>query len=760
MSDPTTEPVLPLPRIPGSTYRLQFTAAFGFRDAERIIPYLHELGITDMYASPYLKAKQGSLHGYDVVDPRLLNPEIGSEEEYERMVAALHARDMGQLLDIVPNHMGISGGDNRWWMDVLESGPGALHAPYFDINWLPVTPQLSNRVLIPVLGDQYGNVLDRGELRLVLEGGAFFIQYWENRFPLRPRSYSQILEHRLEEFEGEQGATAPHVLELRSIITQIGNLPLYTEVSPRNIAERYREKEIVKRRLHDLREDSPEVREFLDENVRLFNGTPGDTRSFDLLDRLLGDQIFRLAHWRVATEEINYRRFFDINEMAAIHVEYPHVFRGTHSFILRLVREGKVTGLRVDHPDGLYNPTEYFHRLQQACLAELAGIGLDQAEELYRKRVKEDPRYKPMYIVGEKILMPDEKLREDWPIYSTTGYIFSHYLNGLFVEEGNADIFDEIFASFTGERRPFDEILYADKKLIMSTMASEINTLGHYLDMIAEGDRHTRDFTRNSLTTAITEVIAHFPVYRTYITPAGVSEADRGYIESAVARAKERNPGINESIFNFLREVLLLRLPEGHTEETRKQWVDFVMKFQQLTGPFMAKGMEDTSFYVYNRLISLNDVGGNPARFGESLESFHRQNLERCSEWPHSLLASSTHDSKRGEDVRARINVISEFPQEWGELVQRWARLNAPKKRVLEGRKVPSPNAEYFLYQTLVGASPAGPLGNEEYDELRRRVQEALIKGAREAKRNTSWINPNARYEEALTAFVDAVLAR
>ena len=767
-------------RIPVSTYRLQFNYQFTFADAARVVPYLSSLGITDVYSSPYFKAQPGSLHGYDIVDPTALNPEVGAEEDYSAFIDALRTNDMGQILDIVPNHMCITDRDNVWWMDILENGPSSVYADYFDINWVPVKKELTNRVLLPFLGDQYGKVLERQELPLTFENGSFFITYYDHKFPLTPKTYADVLGYRIEELGRTLGAADPAFMELLSIITALNNLPHYTETDEVKTSERYREQEIIKRRLRDLCGGSPEVRAFIGENVTVLNGSRGDRRSFDALDALVGKQPYRLSYWRVATDEINYRRFFDINQIAAVKMEGAAVYRDTHRLIFRLVEEGKVTGFRVDHPDGLYDPAEYFRWLQHDSFLRMnlgnmkrlkedlglpAFAGRPELEakilERYEELLLSDPRFKPFYIVGEKILTKGEKMPGDWPIFSTTGYVFMNSLNGIFIDGGSVEEFDRLYAKFIGSKMLFPEVVYEKKKLMMQvSMSSEIHTLGHYLNEISERDRHTRDFTLNSLTAAIAEVIAFFPVYRTYITASGVSDTDRRYIELAVAKAKRKNPAISGNIYDFLRDVLLLRYPENISDDARKEWFGFVKKFQQVTGPVMAKGLEDTAFYVYNRFISLNEVGGSPDRFGLTLEAFHGQNLERNKHWPHALIATSTHDSKRGEDVRARINVLSEMPGEWRRRVIRWRRFNKKKKPLVEGAPAPDANEEYFFYQTLAGAWPIGGSEAGEFDEFVARVKDYMLKAVREAKVNSSWINANKAHEEALLAFIGAALEK
>ena len=762
--------------VPVATYRLQFNSEFGFEAARRILPYLHDLGISHIYASPYFKAKVGSAHGYDITDHNSLNPEVGTKQEYEAFIAEMKKLGMGQILDIVPNHMCVESSDNLWWFDVLENGPSSPYASFFDIDWDPEKPELKNKVLIPVLGDQYGAVLENAELRLDYHEGAFHLHYYDHTFPIIPKTYLSILSCRLDELAGRLGEDNPHYQELLSIMTALEHLPPYTETDPDQVIERYREKEIVKRRLVTLYRESAEVGEFIDGNVRIFNGVSGDPRSFDQLDELLRQQVFRLSHWRVATEEINYRRFFDINSLGAIRMEDPVVFAECHRMIFDLIGQGAVTGLRIDHIDGLYDPAIYLSRLQYGCYltacrsileqressgkeGERGNDGQDLVEEALAEKYQEilalAPNFKAFYIIGEKILAKGENLPEDWPIFGTTGYGFMNALNGLFVESANSKAFDALYGSFSGCREKFPETEYQKKKLVMqASMSSEVNTLGHYLNTISEMDRQTRDFTLNSLIKALVEVIAFFPVYRTYTNSFEVSERDRQYIDYAVAKARRHNPATNSSIFEFIRDVLQLRFYDRMNEGEKSDWLDFVMRFQQITGPVMAKGVEDTAFYVYTRLVSLNEVGGNPERFGVSLEAFHGQNIERWKSRPLRMLATSTHDAKRGEDLRARINVLSEIPEIWKRAVQRWSRLNRKVKLVVDGRLVPDRNEEYLLYQTLVGAWPRVSL-----DELfRQRIREYMLKAVREAKVNTSWINPDSAYEDALMSFIDKVL--
>jgi (1->4)-alpha-D-glucan 1-alpha-D-glucosylmutase len=526
-----------------------------------------------------------------------------------------------------------------------------------------------------------------------------------------------------------------------------------------------------------LYQDSKPVRRFIDDNIGFLNGVPGDARSFDMLDDLLSSQAYRLSFWRVAAEEINYRRFFDINELASVRVEEPRLFENLHALMFRFIAEGKVTGLRVDHADGLYDPTAYFRNLQARCYLLTRRAILDDIRDdlpatfdsvgegkeflrQYEAELQSNQLFKPFYIVGEKILTRSERMPEEWPLFSTTGYVFLNSVNGIFVDTRNAKAIDDLYARFIAERVNFQETVYEKKKLVMQVaMASEISTLGHYLNRLSERNRHTRHFTLNSLTAALVEIIALFPVYRTYVKGGDVHERDRQYVETAVSKAKRRNPAVSESIYDFIRDVLLQRYHDHLTDAERRTWLDFTMRFQQVTGPVMAKGVEDTAFYVYNRLISLNEVGGSPDRFGTSLETFHGQNIERVKFWPHAMIATSTHDTKRSEDVRARINVLSEIPEEWRQRINYWSRLNRKKKAAIESQRVPGRNEEYLLYQTLVGTWPTTLNDTEEFEIFKQRIKDYMLKAVREAKVNTSWVNPNAMYEDALLYFIDAVMS-
>lgn len=735
------------PRIPLSTYRLQFNRGFTFRDAAKLVPYLASLGVSHCYASPYLRARPGSTHGYDIIDHKKLNPEIGSEEDFQVFVTALREHGMGQILDIVPNHMGVMGSDNAWWLDVLENGRASDYAEYFDIDWDPLKDELQGKVLIPMLGDQYGSVLDSGELKLAFDKvmGEFSISYHEHRFPVNPREYPRILARSLERIDQTAEAQREEFLQFQSLISAFSNLPSGSETSPEKKAERMRDKEIHKRRLATLCAQSPEITQYIESNVREFNGKAGDPSSFNELHELIKTQAYRLAYWRVAADDINYRRFFDINDLAGLRMENAAVFEVTHRFVFELLRTGVVDGLRIDHPDGLYDPAQYFRRLQ--CSLESG-------------KVEENCGYKQLYVVIEKILSGDEQLPKDWPVYGTTGYEFVNLLNGLFVEPTAIGKMDRIYRAFVGHRVNFDNLLYRSKKIVMHTsLASELTVLANLLSRIALANRHTCDFTVNSLREAVSRVVACFPVYRTYISPGHVSETDEAYIEGAVECAQQQSAGNDPSVFEFLRDVLLIRRStEGQAKSYAQAIADFAMKFQQFTSAVMAKGLEDTSFYRYHRLTSLNEVGGDPRRFGVLPETFYKKMQEQVKVWPHTMLDTSTHDTKRAEDVRARVNVLSEMPIIWRKRVRHWRDLNQNKKVLVADVEAPSRNDEYLLYQTLIGAWPLP--GEAETDPpFGKRVQQYMLKAAREAKEKTGWANQNAEYEAALTGFTEAVLA-
>ena len=763
---------------PRATYRVQLNHDFTFDDAARIVPWLARLGVSHLYCSPIFRAAPGSMHGYDVVDFGEINPELGGREGFDRLVEVVHSHDMKIMVDFVPNHMGIENGANAWWQDVLEHGPASPYESYFDIDWTPLTEELRNKVLLPVLGEQYGVVLERGELQLRYDAGAFTVWYWETPLPLAPATYPLLLRPVLERLAAELAAGDLDLLELESVINALERLPELAEgTDPGALDARYREQLVAKRRLAELIDRSAPIRESLDTELAAVNGDVGDPRSFDRLDGLLALQPWRVAFWRVAGEEINYRRFFAINTLAAIRQEEPLVFRATHRLLIELIASGAVDAVRIDHPDGLWDPRGYFHDLQAEAIAAcaLAGQGIapgavheeEHAEMLEAVRAEaralmldgaaERQRW-PLYVLAEKILEHGEALPDEWAIAGTVGYDFAFAATAVFVDTSARQAFDRIFSRFTGDQIRFPELVYRMKHQMMDeAFQSEVMVLATALNRIAEGDRRYRDFTVNNLRAVLEEVMACFPIYRTYTTceAEGVEERDRRYIEEAVAQARRRNPGLDPSLFDFLQDVLLLHTSEEPGAVARfSRRCYFAMKFQQLSGPVMAKGLEDTAFYRHNRLVSLNEVGGDPSRFGIPVEEFHRQNRQRLRRWPQAMVNSSTHDTKRSEDVRARISALSHNPPAWRAAINRWSRLNRKLKRTIDGALAPHRADEYVVYQTLVGTWPLEGIRNTDRAAYSERLQEYMIKVLREAGRFSNWTNPDDTYEEALRAFI------
>ena len=679
---------------PTATYRVQFEKdKMGFQAAAAIVPYLHELGISHLYASPYLKISSNTTNGYAVVDYSQLNPDLGSETDYRAMVEALHGCGMGQILDTVPNHMSATSMENPWWTDVLENGPGSPHAAYFDIDWRPVKEELHNRILLPILGNQYGQVLEAGELKLEYRQGSFFVLYFRLLLPLEPRSYRVILTHELDGLRGVLPADSDELRELESIVTALEHLPELGETAPERVAERQREKEVIKGRLRALTERAPPIAAFVDHNVQELNGDPADPHSYDRLDKLLDAQVYRLSHWKAAADEINYRRFFDINELAAVCMEDAQVFADSHRLVVDRLVHGDVDALRIDHIDGLYDPIEYLRRLQAGYLralgiehyqksletsappsdapaeaAEAAPPPWGAIEPVFLQEVTAltfaDRVHLPLYVLVEKILGPAEALPEEWLVAGTTGYDFLNVLGGLFVEPAGLVELTRLYERFIGERLDFRNVAYHSKQLILHTaMSSELQLLAQRLKRISERHRRSRDFTLNTLRVALREILACFPVYRTYICCGSVPERDRQVLCRATAQAKRRNTTLDPAAFDFVRDVLLLEAPPDVDEAAACERELFVGRFQQVTSPVTAKGIEDTAFYRYFPLASLNEVGGDPLQGGVSIEDFHRHNAARQVHWPRSLLSSTTHDSKRSEDVPARISVLSEIPR-------------------------------------------------------------------------------------------------
>jgi (1->4)-alpha-D-glucan 1-alpha-D-glucosylmutase len=727
--------------IPGATYRLQLTRDFTFDDVSRVAPYLAVLGITHLYFSPYFAARPGSQHGYDITDHNALNPELGGRDGFEHMIAVLADHGLGHIVDFVPNHMGIGRADNTWWLDVLEWGRASPYAGYFDIDWEPTDRHLHNKVLLPFLGGHYGAELEAGKLvpRFDAPSGTYSIWYFEHRFPIAVSHYSDLLRLGLERAStGEEPAPSRVKDAVASLADRFEKL--FAGGDPAQLAERRSEARNLQTQLADLACAEPAVAAMLAVSIAALAGSPEDPESFRPLHRLLERQHYRLAYWRVASDEINYRRFFSINDLAGIRVENPELFAAIHRLVADLFATGKLQGIRIDHIDGLFNPGEYCARLQ----ALIAKPGEARSR----------------YVVIEKILARHERLRADWPVDGTTGYDFIGQLDGLLVDARQEAAATRNYERFIRREADFDELLRDAKHLVMDTMlGSELGVLASDLHRIAQRHWNSRDYTWDGLRWALRAVVAAFPVYRTYVTSHGISAEDRRDIEWAVARARKEWRGLGQEILDFIGAVLTTDFVQRPMDATaRAEVTRFAMKFQQYTGPVMAKGLEDTTFYRYHRLISLNEVGGDPRQFGLSVAAFHRANQERARDWPHAMLATATHDTKRGEDVRARVAVLSEIPGEWAQASSRWVKLNQRHKQELDGRPAPGRNDEYLLYQTLVGALPPDFTAEGVAASFGERLQAYMIKAAREAKERTSWDNPNSDYEAALGPFIAHIL--
>jgi (1->4)-alpha-D-glucan 1-alpha-D-glucosylmutase len=683
-----------------ATYRVQLNAGFNFDEAAGIADYLADLGISHLYCSPYLQAAPGSTHGYDVVDPGRVNAELGGAAGHARLSEALARRGLAQVLDVVPNHMAISSRENLWWWDLLENGPSSRYASYFDVDWDPPESKLRNTVLLPILGDHYGRVLEAGEFRLERQGGSFVLGYGDHQLPVALVSVRSLLASAAERCGSDR---------LAFIAESLGRLPLSTVRDRGSVERRHRDKEVLRQLLERQLQEEPALAAAIDDLVTGLNRNP------DTLDSLLEAQNYRLAYWRTAGSELDYRRFFDINTLVGLCVEDEQVLASTHSLVLRWLGEGVLGGLRIDHPDGLRDPEQYFQRLR--ALAPRA------------------------WIVAEKILEPGERLPQSWPVAGTTGYDFLNCATGLLIDPAGEEPLNEIYSEFTGQSIDY-RMLVREKKhqVLKETLGSDVNRLASLFVSVCERQRRYRDYTRPELREVLREMIACFPVYRTYVRADSglVSEEDQRVINRAVEAAKMFRPDLDSMLFDFFRDLLLLKIP-GSVE------TELVMRFQQLTGPAMAKGVEDTAFYCFNRLVALNEVGGDPGRFGVSVEEFHQACLAAEERWPLTMLCTSTHDTKRSEDVRARLALLSEIPRRWwSEAVARWSARN---ERHRQGG-LPDRNSEYLLYQTLVGAWPI---------DLERAAA-YMEKSSREAKVHTSWTDPRPEYDRALRGFVEGVM--
>jgi (1->4)-alpha-D-glucan 1-alpha-D-glucosylmutase len=733
-------------RVPLSTYRLQFNSSFRFRDAIPILDYLRDLGISHVYASPILSSRHGSGHGYDVTDPASIDQDLGGPEDFASFESALAERGLGLILDIVPNHMAASG-ENHWWMDVLEFGPDSAFSSYFDIDWNSSSRALAGKLLLPFLGAPFGQVLNSGELKISFRDGRFFVNYFDRTFPLSPASYTELLSQCQTDAQMVLDPGSSAALEWQGILAVAQSLLHSNAATAQAAAERRIKFESLRDRLKQLLSSSPAVGACLDRTLERLNGAPGDPPSFVKLEQILGAQHYRLADWQTPSEAINYRRFFSITDLVGVRVEDPAVFDATHELIVRTAQHPACAGFRIDHIDGLRDPLAYLSRLHE----RLARPGTLHGSA-------RDPENAGPYVIVEKILAKDEQLPVEWPVEGTTGYDFMNASARLFVDETRASKLDEIYADWTGLHVDFDDVIYEKKKLVMRTLFGvEMRTLGRELAELARDDRYARELHPSELAEALIEVTACLPVYRTYIQSLDIPESTRQLLASAIDAARTRRSTLPPRYFEFLSDVLLLASPEHVRADQRESRLAFVARWQQFTGSIMAKGVEDTALYVYFPLAALNEVGGDPRVAGEGPAAFHHFVTARQKNWPNSLNATTTHDTKRSEDVRARISVLSEIPERWAECLREWSHINERHAAKFDGTVVPDRNEEYLFYQTLVGA---WPLQEEDWVSLTPRLQDYFIKASREANVRTRWVAPNQSHESALREFVTRTLDR
>ena len=704
--------------IPRATYRLQFGKNFGFADAANLAPYLAQLGISHIYASPYLRARPGSAHGYDIIDHNALNPELGDSAAFEKMLDAFRNNGLKQILDYVPNHMGVGGADNPLWLDVLEFGQESRFAKWFDIDWNPHSGYLDGKVLVPFLGKQYGLILQEGQIELRFDATAGEFSVWlygSHKLPVAPQTYGRIL-------DGDNEELAKLALKFDSLPSQAPAL--------------WERVEQLKKELADLAHSNDAVARSLERALFRFRGAAGDLQSWRLLDGLIQKQHWRPAYFRVAADDINYRRFFNINELAGIRMELPEVFEHSHRLIFSMLRSGELDGLRIDHVDGLYDPGQYLDRLRQTAGPEF-------------------------YLVVEKILQRHEELRSGWQVNGTTGYDFCNILTGLFIDPAAQAPFTRFYQEFTGDYDSFPKIARQAKHTILENeMAGELESLTRIAVRLARQDPTTEDFTQNILRRGLKEIVACFPVYRTYVDRDGAKETDERYIRWAVAQARKNEQELDPTVFDFLQSLLLGRAPQLDCRYLQPELLrHFAMRAQQLSGPVMAKGLEDTALYRYNCFVALNEVGSSPEEFGVSPAAFHQYNQQRAKVWPNAMSATSTHDTKRGEDGRARLAALSLIPDEWITRVNAWSRLLRARRGDVERTGPPDPNDEYLLYQNLVASWPAelksiGCLDGSILRDYTERLVQATTKSLREARLRSNWIAPDTAYEEAMLQYL------
>jgi (1->4)-alpha-D-glucan 1-alpha-D-glucosylmutase len=711
--------------IPVATYRLQLTADFDFDAAAAVAPYLKALGITHLYASPFMKARQGSTHGYDIVDHTKLNPELGGEAGFERLSHALKQHDLGLILDFVPNHVGVHFADNPWWLDVLEWGPASPQAASFDIDWDQLPYRTRGGVLLPIIGSSYGQALEKGEIELRYDPdeGSFSAWYFDHRLPIAPERYSEILRMIVREAGAEDSAVGRDLLALAA----------------RSRGLRYpnrKEAPAFKAELKNIAGGTGIIVRGLD----AYRAGPDRAAQILTLHHLLERQHYRLGHWRLASSDINYRRFFDVNTLAGLRVEDAGTFDALHRLVKTLIAEGKLQGLRLDHIDGLRDPAQYFQRLRRLIRDAQGKVA------------------KPFYVVIEKILGEHETLQDFSGVHGTTGYEWMNVITQVLVDGRGLDPLDEVWRQISNQPPKLEPVLKAAKNRVLETLlTSEFTVLARLLARIASGHYSTRDYSADSLRQALELYVLHFPVYRTYLTSAGSTGYDRTLISETIEKARADWFAADDGIFDFLKDALTMDLIKpGGPAHSPPRVRRFALKVQQFTGPMMAKSLEDTSFYRYHRLLALNEVGGDPSAKALSIDAFHETMKTRAAEWPHGMTATATHDTKRGEDARARLIALTEIPGEWASAVARWKILNAPHLAIKGEMRAPSVTSEYMLYQALLGAWPSG----ERDHSFLERMQAYALKAAREGKQETSWLNPHPAYEAGLQTFLARILDR
>lgn len=798
------------PWAPLATYRLQFNQDFRLADAQTLVSYFSRLGVTHLYASPLLRARQASTHGYDVVDPLAVNPRLGNMADLISLVTELRKLGLGLILDIVPNHMAASI-ENPYWRDVLTYGPNSPFARWFDIDWRLPDPDMWGRVLAPALGDHRSRVLEADQIRLVWSDGRFLLRYFDHDFPVDPATVPSICIYGWADLVQQLEPDSPTLHKMSDILIRLKELPKLVLRLRKQVNLDREQTEAWLAEFAQLVVHSPTIQAWAERTAAGFTqGVEGRRR----LRKLLDCQPYRLVYWREAARRINYRRFFDINDLVSLRQEDPQVFEATHTVILRLVDDNLLDGVRIDHIDGLRDPLGYLRRLSEAFAAH-ARTG----------------RTLPIFV--EKILAPHEKLPRDWPVAGTTGYEFLNQAEAVFVSPSGYAAIEQWYRLILGQRNDFADLAIRGKRRVLhADLAPQVGRLADTLWRLREdavcrltarskpeaaslaepdagaapepSDVVTRDLptgvattatstamaatsaaataaadnsaapasglanlTRRELTTAIVEVAAALPIYRTYVdaTSSTVGEVDRAHVQAALDAARAAGRARPEALA-FLGDVLQLEDSATTSERDRAQRVNFIQRFQQLTSPAAAKGIEDTAFYAYVPLGSLNEVGGEPRLAStDPVADLHAANAERAAAWPWTMLCVTTHDTKRTADVRARLDVLSELPETWIDWATRWRRAHRGHQTLVGGKKTPDAADQYLFYQTLVGLWPAPDHehpsrlpADTELADLRERIDAYMIKAAREAKRHTSWTRQNRGYEQALRAFVGQAL--